>query len=196
MSVRQVVVRSRLNQRYVYQEFGSLDGMLQASFDVAFAELFEYLQALAQEPPASVEAGAAVLARAVCAFIEHQPHKARLILVDSLKVASLAARRRDAIQDIAEAYYQFLNRWVEDGKHTRDDLMLVSRFLVGATGEVIIGTLDQSIPGSPADHVDVLARLFADTLRQFERLSAERYSGATAPGPQPAESQGTRIELS
>lgn len=101
-------------------------------------------------------------------FIEDEPHKARLILVDSLKVPSLASRRREAINSLATAFSEHLHRWGERGNRTRDDLMLVSRFLVGATSEVIIGTLDQSIPGTPADHVDVLEQLFADTLRQFE----------------------------
>ncbi|MFN8053776.1 TetR/AcrR family transcriptional regulator [uncultured Gordonia sp.] len=164
VSLRAVTAQAGLNPRYVYEQFTNLEGLFIAAYDLALSEIAQSIgTALNVEAVEAADDVAAIVA-AICTFVEEAPHKARLVVVDSLKIPALAARRRVAIEASADQFARRLGSQPAYRHLDRDRIALTARFLVGATGEVIVGTVDHTIPGAPTDHVAALTALFTGAL--------------------------------
>ncbi|OUC76135.1 TetR/AcrR family transcriptional regulator [Gordonia lacunae] len=166
ITLRLVTAEAGLNARYVYEEFGGLDGFIRAGYETAVGQFRDHIDGALGADVDETADDVAVIVSAICTFVERQQHKARLIVVDSLKVPALSDRRKQAIDHFTGAFARRLGAQRAYAHIPRDQLALTARFLVGATGEVIVGTIDHSVPGTPTTHVPALTALFTGALSQ------------------------------
>jgi len=164
ITLRSVTAEAGLNPRYVYEEFGGLDELIRAGYNNAVTEFKNDIDNALDADAQSATDDVAVIVSAICTFVEQKQHKARLIIVDSLKLPALSTPRKQAIEQFTDTLARRLGAQRAYTHIPRDRLALTARFLVGATGEVIVGTMDHTVPGTPSDHVPALTSLFTGAL--------------------------------
>lgn len=101
VTVRGVCAAARLNDRYFYESFRSVDELLLAMFDEQIARASEeLLTAIAASPAEPVVRARAVLGSGL-RFLEDDPRRGRL-LIESQVTDALRDRRRDLIKMLAQ----------------------------------------------------------------------------------------------
>jgi AcrR family transcriptional regulator len=101
LTVRGVCAQARLNDRYFYESFRSVDELLLALLDDQITRAFDALLPVieASEPDPVVRARAAI--GTGLGFLGDDPRRGRLLL-ESQATEALRARRRDLIQMLAQ----------------------------------------------------------------------------------------------
>lgn len=99
LAVRAICARATLTPRYFYEEFGSLEALLEQLFDR------EFDAGLARVGPAALAAGAAVervraVVAAVLDLFEEEPARAALLLTEATGGGLLAARRTQRMDEV------------------------------------------------------------------------------------------------
>lgn len=101
VTVRGVCARARLNDRYFYENFRTVDELLLALLDDQMTRAFDaLLPAIEASPPEPVVRARAAIGSGL-RFLEHDPRRGRL-LVESQTTEALRARRRDLVKMLAQ----------------------------------------------------------------------------------------------
>lgn len=139
-TVRGVCQAARLNPRYFYESFDSLESLLIAVFDRLVLEATELsMRAIENAGPDPSSRSAAVIKAAV-RYVTEDPRRAKILFVEAQGNERLARRRLDTMHAMAD----FLERyaWRKTGlAHDRIG-MVASHLLVGGLTELIITWLD------------------------------------------------------
>ncbi len=101
VTVRGVCAAARLNDRYFYESFRSVDELLLAMFDEQIARASGVLLAAIAASPARPVARARAAIGSGLRFLEDDPRQGRL-LIESQVTDALRERRRDLVQALAQ----------------------------------------------------------------------------------------------
>lgn len=144
-TVRAVCARARLNPRYFYESFASLDDLIVAVYDRVVEELgAEVVAALAAAGDDATKQMAAVV-RCTVEFVDEDRRRARVLYVEALDNAALNRRRIET----GHAVVAFVDNAAAQrhGAPRRGDHigLIGSAVLVGGFGELLIAWLDGRI---------------------------------------------------
>ncbi|HUC05371.1 MAG TPA: helix-turn-helix domain-containing protein [Acidimicrobiales bacterium] len=139
-TVRAVCQTARLNPRYFYESFDSLESLLIAVFDELVAEATRTALGAMHEAGDEPAARAVAMVEAVVAFVTDDPRRARILFVEAQGNVRLGRRRLDTMAATAEFLERHLWRQTPHG-HDRMGLV-ASHLLVGGLSELVVTWLD------------------------------------------------------
>lgn len=133
-TVRQVCVEARLTERYFYESFKSMGELFTTLYAQLDREMMDAtiaaLAGSAHEPMALAEAAL----RAFFSYIQHNPARARVLLIDALTVnARTVNAANDVVRDYSDLVRQFVKLFYPDLPALKIELGLAVAGLVGAT---------------------------------------------------------------
>lgn len=139
-TVRGICQAARLNPRYFYESFDSLESLFIAVFDGLVAEATrEALRAIEAAGPDPAARAVAVIDASI-RYVTADPRRARILFVEALGNEAVGRRRLDTLHATAE----FLERsaWRQTG--LSDDRMglVASHLVVGGLTELVVSWLD------------------------------------------------------
>jgi AcrR family transcriptional regulator len=139
-SVRGVCQAARLNPRYFYESFDSLEALFIAVFDRLVLEATR--EALAAIERAGTDPGARAVAviDASIRYVTADPRRARILFVEALGNETVGRRRLDTLHATAE----FLERsaWRQTGLADDRIGIVASHLVVGGLTELVVTWLD------------------------------------------------------
>lgn len=136
VTVRGVCAAARLNDRYFYESFRTVDELLLAMFDEQIAQASQTLIAAIAASPAEPVTRARAAIGSGLRFLEEDPRRGRL-LVESQATDALRDRRRDLIKMLAQIMAE-QGRVLLTGQEALDpDLDLAALTLVAGGFEVV-----------------------------------------------------------
>jgi AcrR family transcriptional regulator len=139
-TVRGVCQAARLNPRYFYESFDSLEALLIAVFDRLVVEATqEALRAIESAGPEPAARAMAVI-EAVVHYVTDDPKRARILFVEAQGNVRLGRRRLDTMHATAEFLEQHL--WRQTGLAGDRIGMVASHLLVGGMTELVVTWLD------------------------------------------------------
>jgi AcrR family transcriptional regulator len=139
-TVRGVCQAARLNPRYFYESFDSLESLLIAVFDRLVVEATKTaLLAIEQAGPDPTARSGAVL-QAVVRYVTEEPKRARILFVEAQGNERLGRRRLDTMHATADFLEQYL--WRQTGLASDRIGMVASHLLVGGLTELVVSWLD------------------------------------------------------
>ena len=146
LTVAEVIGRARISRRTFYEIFGDREECFLAAFDAALARVAEPVLAAYAGEGAWRERVAAALA-ALLEFLDAQPARGRLLVVDALAAGPHALKRRATVIEV-------LVRAVDEGRAAgrgRDPGPLAAEAVVGAVLAVLHARLleTQTRPSQP-----------------------------------------------
>jgi AcrR family transcriptional regulator len=163
-TVRGVCGAARLNPRYFYESFDTLDGLLVAVYDRTVEELATVVFAAAGERGAAEGTDPATEVRTVLArivsFVAADPRRGRVLYVEALGNEALNRRRIEAGNQLVDLLER--NAAERFGRPPEGERIgrIAAAFLVGGFGELLRGWLDGRIDVSEVQLVDDAATLF------------------------------------
>jgi AcrR family transcriptional regulator len=158
LTVRGVCAQARLNDRYFYESFRTVDELLLALLDDQIARAFDALLPAieASEPDPVVRARAAI--GTGLGFLEDDPRRGRLLL-ESQATEALRARRRDLIKMLAQVMAD-QGRVLLAGQDALDpDIDLAALILVAGGFELVTLWLRGELDVSREHLEDFLVRM-------------------------------------
>jgi AcrR family transcriptional regulator len=139
-TVRAVCQGARLNPRYFYESFDSLESLLIAVFDELVVEATQMaLHAIDRAGPDPTDRSIAVI-EAVVRYVTEDPKRARILFVEAQGNERLGRRRFDTMHATAEFLEQYL--WRQTGLAGDRMGMVASHLLVGGLTELVVTWLD------------------------------------------------------
>jgi AcrR family transcriptional regulator len=139
-SVRGVCQAARLNPRYFYESFDSLEALFIAVFDrlvhEATRDALRAIEAAGPDPGAR----AVAVIDASIRYVTADPRRARILFVEALGNETVGRRRLDTLHATAE----FLERsaWRQTGLADDPIGMVASHLVVGGLTELVVTWLD------------------------------------------------------
>jgi AcrR family transcriptional regulator len=159
-TVRGVCHAARLNPRYFYESFASLDDLLVAVYDRTVEELatevFGAAEAAGSDPTAQVRP---VLDRIV-GFIEEDHRRGRVLYVEALGNEALNRRRIETGHQLVDLLERDAAERFGPPPEGERIGRIAAAFLVGGFGELLRGWLDGRIDVSRDQLVDDASQLF------------------------------------
>jgi AcrR family transcriptional regulator len=152
-TVRGVCQTARLNPRYFYESFDTLETLLIAVFDELVVESTQVgLRAVEEAGPHPTDRTVAVI-RAFVRYVTDDPRRARILFIEAQGNERLGRRRLDTMH--ATATFVERNAWRQTGVADDRIGMIASHLLVGGLTELVVTWLD--------GHLDIsLDRLIED----------------------------------
>jgi AcrR family transcriptional regulator len=156
-TVRGVCQAARLNPRYFYESFDSLEALLIAVFDRLVAEATERSVRAIDAAGPDPSARAVAVIEAIVRYVTDDPKRARILFVEALGNERLGRRRLDTMHATAE----FLERYAWRRTGVADDRigLVASHLLVGGLTELVVTWLDGHLPVSLDELVEDAAAL-------------------------------------
>jgi AcrR family transcriptional regulator len=173
-TVRGVCGAARLNARYFYESFDTLDALLVAVYDRTVEELaavvFLAADSVDRDPATQVRA---VLARIV-SFVADDPRRGRVLYVEALGNEALNRRRMEAGNQLVDLLER--NAAERFGRPPEGERIgrIAAAFLVGGFGELLRGWLDGRIDVSETQLVDDATALFLAVGESADRIATSR----------------------
>ena len=156
-TVRGVCAAARLNPRYFYESFDSLESLFIAVFDRLVLEATH--QAVNAVAAAGPDPGARVVAviDASIRYVTADPKRARILFVEALGNERVGRRRLDTLHATAE----FLERYAWRQTGMADDRIgiVASHLLVGGLTELVVTWLDGRLKVSLNELIEDAAAL-------------------------------------
>jgi AcrR family transcriptional regulator len=139
-TVRGVCRAARLNPRYFYQSFDSLESLLIAVFDRLVQEATQTaLQAIEEAGPHPTARSLAVI-EAIVRYVTDDPKRARILFVEAQGNERMSRRRLDTMHAMAEFIERYM--WRQTGLAEDRIGMVASHLLVGGMTELVVTWLD------------------------------------------------------
>ncbi len=108
-TVRNVCQRAELTSRYFYESFESMEALFEGVYVHVSADLMRRCVAALQSSPMLPDKLAEAALRAFLAFIQEDPHRARVALIDALTVGAWASRiSNESSKDFARLIASFI----------------------------------------------------------------------------------------
>ncbi|HVA09037.1 MAG TPA: TetR/AcrR family transcriptional regulator [Acidimicrobiales bacterium] len=176
-TVRGVCQAARLNPRYFYESFDSLESLLIAVFDRLIVEstqtALRALDTAGTDPPAR---SAAVIG-AVVRYVTEDPRRARVLFVEAQGNERMGRRRLDTLHATADFLSQYL--WRQSGVADDRIGLVASHLLVGGLTELVVTWLDGRLAVSLDELVDDAAALLVAVGSGAVTVAQSRRSGST-----------------
>lgn len=181
-TVRGVCRRARLNPRYYYESFASLDDLAVAVYDRIVDRLGAEVQAAVDAAGAGRRARIRAAVDAIVAFVDDDPRRARVAYVEALAHPALMRRRAAAGRLLVD----WVARGARAGASAPDDPVarLGAAMAVGGLNEALVAWLDGRIDVARDRFVDdttVLLLALQDAAVGITRAGPARTSGTHPP---------------
>ncbi len=181
-TVRNVCHHAELTSRYFYESFESMEALFEGVYTHVNAELMRRTLAALQSAPMVPEKLAEDALRAFLTFIQEDPHRARVVLIDALTVGAGASRiSNESNKDFARLIASFIEMLYPTlAKDTGINPVLIANGLVGANVRIATVWVEEKC-ATPLE--DVLRNLFSFFLaiihysEQQLKAAAERAKG-------------------
>lgn len=136
-TVRDVCKEAQLTSRYFYESFDGMEGLFKAVYATISRELMQQtIIALAQCPPDPEKLAEASL-RTFLEFIQQDPRRARVALIDALNVGEgMNALANKASQDYAQLVGTFVHQFFPNMAELGLNSTIVADALVGASNRI------------------------------------------------------------
>jgi len=161
VTVRSVCRKAKLNSRYFYDSFPTIDDLLGAVYDHVVAELAETVTAASDEAGEERDARTRAGIRAVLAFTSADPRRGRVLFTEARTHPVLAAR----LTAIQAALYQAAIE--EDDRRFPDadprSNMVGAALFTGAMTELVV----QWLAGALGDDVDAITDFALERVLAF-----------------------------
>jgi AcrR family transcriptional regulator len=156
-TVRGICQAARLNPRYFYESFDSLETLLIAVFDRLILEATRISLQAVQDAGSDPSARSAAVIAASVRYVTEDPRRARILFVEAQGNERMSRRRLDTMHATAE----FLERhaWRQTGLAGDRMGLIASHLLVGGLTELVITWLDGHLPVSLDELVEDAAAL-------------------------------------
>lgn len=181
-TVRNVCHHAELTSRYFYESFESMEALFEGVYTHVNAELMRRTLAALQSAPMVPEKLAEDALRAFLTFIQEDPPRARVVLIDALTVGAGASRiSNESNKDFARLIASFIEMLYPTlAKDTGINPVLIANGLVGANVRIATVWVEEKC-ATPLE--DVLRNLFSFFLaiihygEQQLKAAAERAKG-------------------
>jgi AcrR family transcriptional regulator len=156
-TVRGVCQTARLNPRYFYESFDTLEDLLIAVFDRLIVEVTQVaLAAIEASGPDPTKRATTVIDR-IIRFVTDDPKRARILFVEARGNVRLGRRRLGTMHATAEFLEQYL--WRQTNLASDRVGLVASHLLVGGLTELVVTWLDGQLDISLEDLVEDAAAL-------------------------------------
>jgi AcrR family transcriptional regulator len=173
-TVRGVCQAARLNPRYFYESFDSLEALFIAVFDGLMLEVTDEAQeAVAAAGPLPSDRALAVIEAAV-RYVTDDPRRARILFVEALGSAEVGRRRLDTLH--ATAQFLAHNGWRQTSAAEDRIGLVAAHLLVGGLTQLVVTWLDGKLAVT-------LDELIDDTAALMVAVGTEAVATARARGP-------------
>jgi AcrR family transcriptional regulator len=179
-TVRGVCRAARLNPRYFYESFDTLESLFIAVFDRLILEVTRAaVRAIDRAGPDPAARSTAVI-EATVRYVTDDPKRARILFVEALGNEAVGRRRLDTLHATAE----FLERYAWRQTGLADDRigMVASHLLVGGLTQLVITWLDGRLPVTLEELVDDAAALMVAVGAGAASTARGRRPGGTPAG--------------
>ena len=159
-TVRAICARARLNPRYFYESFGSLDELIVAVYDRVVEELGAEVVAALEAAGDDATGQMAAVVRTTVEFVDGDRRRARVLYVEALDNAALNRRRIEtghAVVAFVEAAAAERHDRLPAGDHIG---RVGAAVLVGGFGELLVAWLDGRIDMSREQLIEDATALF------------------------------------
>jgi AcrR family transcriptional regulator len=182
-TVRNVCHHAELTSRYFYESFESMEALFEGVYAHVNAELMRRTMAALQSSPMVPEKLAETALRAFLTFIQEDPHRARVVLIDALTVGAGASRvSQESNKDFARLIASFIEMLYPTlAKDTGINPVLIANGLVGSNVRIATVWVEEKC-ATPLE--DVLLNLFSFFLAIIHY--GEQLLKAAAERPKPA----------
>jgi AcrR family transcriptional regulator len=159
-TVRNVCHHAELTSRYFYESFESMEALFEGVYAHVNAELMRRTMAALQSSPMVPEKLAETALRAFLTFIQEDPHRARVVLIDALTVGAGASRvSQESNKDFARLIASFIEMLYPTlAKDTGINPVLIANGLVGSNVRIATVWVEEKC-ATPLE--DVLLNLFS-----------------------------------
>jgi AcrR family transcriptional regulator len=177
-TVRGVCQAARLNPRYFYESFDSLETLLIAVFDRLVLEATQISLRAVQAAGTDPAARAAAVIEAAVRYVTDDPRRARILFVEAQGNERMSRRRLDTMHATAE----FLERyaWRQTGLEGDRMGLIASHLLVGGLTELVVTWLDGHLHVSLDELVEDVAALMVAVRAGAVGVARARRPGAPA----------------
>jgi len=159
-TVRAVCERARLNPRYFYESFPTLDDLLVAVFERIADEAMEAVVAAVAANPGKPGATARAAIGGFVELMTEDPRKGRVAFVEAMGSEALMRHRLDTLQRFAELVAAYSSEADEAEAADPEAAQLTAQVLVGGLTEALIAWLDGRLEVSRERLVEHCAELF------------------------------------
>lgn len=193
-TVRGVCQRARLNPRYFYESFASLDDLAVAVYDRIVEQLTaEVRSALAASPPGR-RARARAAVDCIVGFVDGDRRRARVLYVEAVGNATLSRRRAATGRTLVDWVVRDRTGPPSGGPHD-PRAVLAAAVVVGGFNEALVAWLDGQIALSRERLVDDATALFLgveDTVAGMAAAGAAKTQMTPAARARAHEGEGSR----
>lgn len=156
-TVRGVCQAARLNPRYFYESFDSLETLFIAVFDRLIVEVTQKAVHAVENSGPNPTARATAVIEATVRYVTEDPKRARILFVEALGNEQVGRRRLDTMHATAEFVERYA--WRQTGLAEDRIGMIASHLLVGGMTELVVTWLDGRLKVSLDDLIDDVAAL-------------------------------------
>jgi AcrR family transcriptional regulator len=159
-TVRGVCEHARLNPRYFYESFPSLDDLLVAVFERIADEAMHSVVAAVAANPGDPTATARAAIGGFVELMTADPRKGRVAFVEAMGSEALMRHRLDTLQRFAELVAAYAREAYGPDAADPETAQLTAQVLVGGLTEALIAWLDGRLEVSRERLVEHCAELF------------------------------------
>jgi AcrR family transcriptional regulator len=162
-TVRGVCERARLNPRYFYESFDSIDELLLAVFERVAAEILAAIVTALEAAPDDAHGRAKAAIGAAVGVVTDDPRKGRVALIEATGSEALMRRRLDTLDGFAQLVADTAREFYGDDALDPVETQLTAQVLAGGITEAMIAWLEGRLDVSRERLVDHCAALFVAT---------------------------------
>jgi AcrR family transcriptional regulator len=173
-TVRGVCEAAGLSTRFFYESFDGLDALALAAYDECVQSAFATTYAAAAAVPGEPAARARGAVGAIVDYLETQPQRARLMLVEGLGAGPLAQKRRDTMA-LLRSVIAMLGRETYGRSDEQEPLVdLAATLVAGGVVELMVARLDGALELPRERFIDDCAALIVAVGDTAAGLARER----------------------
>ncbi|MBV9952558.1 MAG: TetR/AcrR family transcriptional regulator [Acidimicrobiia bacterium] len=181
-TVRGICLTAKLNPRYFYESFASLDALLVAVYDRTVEELAATVYRAAEGAATDPESQVRAVLRGIVDFVDEDQRRGRVLYVEAIGNEALNLRRIETGHELVE----LLERDASEryGRPPAGERIgrIAAAFLVGGFGELLGAWLAGRIDVSKSQLVDDASTLFLAVGDAAGRIAHSRGNGDRIPG--------------
>jgi AcrR family transcriptional regulator len=177
-TVRAVCQRARLNPRYFYESFATLDDLVVGVYDAVVEEMLSGLAGVAAAAPPDARGQTRAVVDHIVRFVDEDRRRARVLYVEALGNEALNRRRvatgHDLVDLVARDAARRAAAPAPDAAAVERVGRVTAAVLVGGFTELLLAWLAGRIDGSREQLVDDATTLFLAVIDAATTLAADR----------------------
>ncbi|MBJ7329706.1 MAG: TetR/AcrR family transcriptional regulator [Solirubrobacteraceae bacterium] len=157
--------QAKLNKRYFYESFSTLDETAEAVVDFVMEGLTEAAFPVAMEGVAAGDSTEEIAQRAVGALVTYtteDPRRARVLFAEVSATPAAERHRKTLMRGLADQLARYGREFHKAPGRADPRSRVTASFLIGGTAETILAWLDDELEISRAELISDIAALWID----------------------------------